>query len=236
MKPGSNRAPEETNIDIPSCVLYRDDIQEICSIVSEGADDFNLYLQSGKSWDNFDSPDGLDDEFFLGRLDSVKISARVNGSTIFVLLGPQAGSIQIQSPNSSTKGMARLIKDECEERKHVLRVVVSSLVVVIGSVFAYRLGGLIPGDIFPNPVSGWIGLVSDRTLAEGAISEYVMAVYVVASMIFIYKKKYTKNFDIFNWPKSDSRLVRDQIKEGWRVKFFWAVVGAVVGFLLGKIF
>ena len=97
---------------------------------------------------------------------------------------------------------------------------VSSLVVVIGSVFAYRLGGLIPGDIFPSPVSGLISLVGDRTLAEGAISEYVMAVYVTASMIFICKKKYTKSFGIFNWPKSDSRLIRDQIKEGWRVKFF----------------
>ena len=73
---------------------------------------FNL----GKAGTTSDSPDGLDDEFFLGRLGSVKISARVNRSTIFVLLGPQAGSIQIQSPNSSTKGMARLVKDGCEEK------------------------------------------------------------------------------------------------------------------------
>ncbi|MEU2971883.1 hypothetical protein [Nocardiopsis alba] len=236
MKPGSNRAPEEKSIDLPSCVLYRDDIQEICSIVSEGADDFNLYVQSGKSWENFRSVDGLADEFFSRRLDSIRISAKVKGSSISVLLGPQSGSIQIENPNSSTKGMARLIKDECEGKKHVLRILLVTFIVSVGAIFAYRLGAAIPVGFLPEPMSGWIGLVSDRTLGEGALSEYVMVVYIAASMIFISKKKYTKTFDIFNWPKGESPLFRDQVKEGWRVSFFWAAVGAMVGFLLGKIF
>src|SRR5699024_2275868 len=113
--------------------LYRDDIQEICSIVLEGADYFNLYIQSGESWDNFDNPEGLADEFFSKKLDSIQITARVNGSTISVLLGSQVGSIQIKNPNSSTRGMAKLIRDECEKKKHVLREVAAAAVVIVGS-------------------------------------------------------------------------------------------------------
>src|SRR5690625_1100585 len=116
------KAPEKVKVELSGAVLYRKDLREICSIVSRsGAEDFKLELKSGESWGKFSTLHGLFDESLRMKLDVMKVRSRVDESTITVTVGPDSSFVEVENPTSITQGMAHVIKELCEEKKHVLR-------------------------------------------------------------------------------------------------------------------
>jgi len=230
------KAPEKLKVELSGAVLYRKDLREICSIVSRsGAEDFKLELKSGESWGKFSTLHGLFDESLRMKLDVMKVRSRVDESTITVTVGPDSSFVEVENPTSITQGMAHVIKELCEEKKHVLRPLLAVVVVLGGAIVAYRVGGLMPTGFMPDFTEAWISPISDDSFQEEGVRQSLMIAYLVGSMLFIRKKKLTRKFDLFNWDKSDSSLFRDEIQVGWRVCLFWASMGAVLGFLLGLI-
>jgi len=169
------------------------------------------------------------------KLDVMKVRSRVDESTITVTVGPDSSFVEVENPTSITQGMAHVIKELCEEKKHVLRPLLAVVVVLGGAIVAYRVGGLMPTGFMPDFTEAWISPISDDSFQEEGVRQSLMIAYLVGSMLFIRKKKLTRKFDLFNWDKSDSSLFRDEIQVGWRVCLFWASMGAVLGFLLGLI-
>lgn len=228
------KAPEKLKVELSGAVLYRKDLREICSIVSRsGAEDFKLEIKSGESWGKFSTLNGLLDESLRMKLDVMKVRSRVDESTIAVTVGPDSSFVEVENPTSITQGMAHVIKELCEEKKHVLRPLLAVVVVLGGAVVTYRVGGLIPTGFMPDFTAAWLSPISDDSFQEEGVRQSLMIAYLIGSMLFIRKKKLTRKFDLFNWDKSDSSLFRDEVQVGWRVWLFWASMGAVLGFLLG---
>lgn len=230
------KAPDKLKVELSPAVLYREDLGEICAIVSQsGAEDFRLELRSGESWGKFSVLSGLSDESLKMKLDSVSVSSRVGESTIRVVLETDSSFVEVENPTSITQGMAHVIKEKCEKKQHILRPMLAFAIVFFGTVVTYRVGGFIPTGFMPGFTETWISPVSDDPFKEEGIRQTLMIAYLVGSMWFIRKKKLTKKFDLFNWDKSESGLFRDEVQVGWRVGLFWAAIGSVLGFILGRL-
>lgn len=228
------KAPDKLKVELSGAVLYREDLREICSIVSQsGAVDFELEIKSGESWGKFSALNGLSDESLKMKLDSMKVRSRVDESTITVIVGPDSSFVEVENPTSITQGMAHVIKERCEEKKHILRPTLAVAIVLVGTIATYRAGGFIPTDFMPDVTAGWISPISDDPFQEEGLRQSLMIAYMIGSMLIIRKKKFANKFDLFNWNKSDSGLFRDEVQVGWRVWLFWASIGAGLGFLLG---
>mgnify|MGYP001212006762 CR=1 FL=1 len=229
-----HKAPDKLKVELSPAVLYREDLKDICSIISQsGAEDFRLELKSGESWGKFSVLNGLSDDSLKMKLDSMSASSRVGESVIRVLLEKNSSFVEVENPTSITQGMAHVIKEKCEKKEHVLRPILAFAIVFFGTIFTYRMGGFIPTDFMPDFTEEWISPVSDDPFKEEGIRQTLMLTYLVGSMLVIRKKKLTRKFDLFNWDKSESGLFRDEVQVGWRVGLFWAAVGATLGFILG---
>ncbi|GAA1459715.1 hypothetical protein NE857_02585 [Nocardiopsis exhalans] len=231
------KAPDRLKVELSGAVLYREDLKDICSIISQSdAEDFQLELRSGESWGKFSTPGGLSDDSLKMKLDAVKMSSRVGESTIKVTIGLGSSFVEVENPTSVTQGMAHVVKELCEERKHVLRPLLAVGIVFFGTIAVYRIGGFIPTGFMPNFTAEWMSPISDDSFQEEGLRQSLMIAYLIGSMLAIRKKKFTNKFDLFNWTKSESELFRDKVRVNWSVGLFWAAVGAFIGFLLGQIF
>ncbi|MBB4934611.1 putative membrane protein [Lipingzhangella halophila] len=235
-----NRSPKPNKYSLPGSMFYKEDMKEILAILkrksSEGEVRVKVLIDAGE-YEIEELGDLDEDELNGKRFRDMKFEASYDGSSVIVELLPESGSvIEIRKDEDiMMAGVADKVVEVARKRENFLKFV---------SLFAFMFAALLllyflSIRFLVDPIvdaSEFLGFpVSKDMLVEGELLGVLGAIFWIPLVILLLKKMGIKGNTLVNSPRGKSHMFRDKLRRNWQVSAFWAVVSAVLGFLLGKL-
>lgn len=211
--------------DLGSLRLYREDLQAIAMAASEAG-------KLAITCDGFEatSPDDFGDALpeKLSRV-TIKAANPDRPSAVEIRLAPREATVLLTEPDTLLAGIVSRVRLICEPRRR--RMISALLRVGTGSAGLFVVTGVLLGSGAGFVVAGTVAHPTGGVKAALFVSVGVLAVLSIGFGIWFANRPWV---EMINAPRADRPTYWQRTRDIWVVGVITALLGAVVGYLLGK--